>query len=254
MLTARGPSRLGAEHWLRPMREHHPEATGHHAAALVIGRRIRSALLAGVSAETPGAIAWDVSAETSAGQARVLLADLIDWRRGGAPHDQVAAQIRRGSRPALGHAPGSFGNNDCAQPVRTGPSADPQGLTWEQPGEAGTARCESAGGYSAGDGGCGRDSLWPVGRPWSLGCRRAYRAVTRLGTPWVGRSVMWLVRAGSPGGAANWKSRTSAAGAGPARSPAATIQVRPALRRVSCQLVQQCASSLRPSPSAVRDG
>jgi len=81
MLTARGPSRLGAEHWLRPMREHHPEATGHHAAALVIGRRIRSALLAGVSAETPGAIAWDVSAETSAGQARVLLADLIDWHR-----------------------------------------------------------------------------------------------------------------------------------------------------------------------------
>jgi hypothetical protein len=81
MLTARGPSRLGAEHWLRPMREHHPEATGHHAAALVIGRRIRSALLAGVSAETPGAIAWDVSAETSPGQARVLLADLIDWHR-----------------------------------------------------------------------------------------------------------------------------------------------------------------------------
>jgi IS605 OrfB family transposase len=32
-------SRWGAEHWLRPMREHHPEATGHHAAALVIGRR-----------------------------------------------------------------------------------------------------------------------------------------------------------------------------------------------------------------------
>ena len=43
--------------------------------------RIRSALLAGVSAETSGAIAWDVSAETSAGQARVLLADLIDWHR-----------------------------------------------------------------------------------------------------------------------------------------------------------------------------
>jgi len=32
-------SRWGAEHWLRPMREHHPKATGHHAAALVIGRR-----------------------------------------------------------------------------------------------------------------------------------------------------------------------------------------------------------------------
>jgi IS605 OrfB family transposase len=29
----------GAEHWLRPLREHHPKATGHHAAALVIGRR-----------------------------------------------------------------------------------------------------------------------------------------------------------------------------------------------------------------------
>ena len=43
--------------------------------------RIRSALLAGVSAETSGAIAWDVSAETSAGQARALLADLIDWHR-----------------------------------------------------------------------------------------------------------------------------------------------------------------------------
>jgi hypothetical protein len=32
-------SRWGAEHWLRPLREHHPETTGHHAAALVIGRR-----------------------------------------------------------------------------------------------------------------------------------------------------------------------------------------------------------------------
>jgi IS605 OrfB family transposase len=29
----------GAEHWLRPLREHHPKATGHYAAALVIGRR-----------------------------------------------------------------------------------------------------------------------------------------------------------------------------------------------------------------------
>ena len=43
--------------------------------------RIRSALLAGVPAETPGAIAWGVSAETPEGQARVLLADLLDWHR-----------------------------------------------------------------------------------------------------------------------------------------------------------------------------
>ena len=32
-------SRWGREHWLTALREHHPEATGHHAAALVIGRR-----------------------------------------------------------------------------------------------------------------------------------------------------------------------------------------------------------------------
>jgi IS605 OrfB family transposase len=32
-------SRWGAEHWLAPLREHHPMTTGHHAAALVIGRR-----------------------------------------------------------------------------------------------------------------------------------------------------------------------------------------------------------------------
>ncbi len=43
--------------------------------------RIRSALLAGVSAKTPGAIAGGVSAETPEGQARVLLADLLDWHR-----------------------------------------------------------------------------------------------------------------------------------------------------------------------------
>ena len=43
--------------------------------------RIRSALLADVSAETSGAIAWGVSAETSEGPARVLLADLLDWHR-----------------------------------------------------------------------------------------------------------------------------------------------------------------------------
>jgi hypothetical protein len=32
-------SRWGAQHWLAPLREHHPGLTGHHAAALVIGRR-----------------------------------------------------------------------------------------------------------------------------------------------------------------------------------------------------------------------
>jgi IS605 OrfB family transposase len=32
-------SRWGAVHWLAPLREHHPELTGHHAAALVLGRR-----------------------------------------------------------------------------------------------------------------------------------------------------------------------------------------------------------------------
>jgi hypothetical protein len=32
-------SRWGAEHWLAPLRDHHKEATGHHAAALVTGRR-----------------------------------------------------------------------------------------------------------------------------------------------------------------------------------------------------------------------
>jgi hypothetical protein len=32
-------SRWGAQHWLAPMQQHHPKLTGHHAAALVIGRR-----------------------------------------------------------------------------------------------------------------------------------------------------------------------------------------------------------------------
>jgi IS605 OrfB family transposase len=32
-------SRWGARHWLAPLRAHHPQATGHHAAALVLGRR-----------------------------------------------------------------------------------------------------------------------------------------------------------------------------------------------------------------------
>jgi IS605 OrfB family transposase len=32
-------SRWGAQHWLAPLREHHHELTGHHAAACVIGRR-----------------------------------------------------------------------------------------------------------------------------------------------------------------------------------------------------------------------
>ena len=36
---------------------------------------------AGVSAETPGAIAWGVSAETGEGLARVVLTDLLDWDR-----------------------------------------------------------------------------------------------------------------------------------------------------------------------------
>ncbi len=29
----------GAQHWLAPLRQHHPDLSGHHAAALVIGRR-----------------------------------------------------------------------------------------------------------------------------------------------------------------------------------------------------------------------
>jgi IS605 OrfB family transposase len=32
-------SRWGTEHWLASLREHHPNTTGHHAAALVTGRR-----------------------------------------------------------------------------------------------------------------------------------------------------------------------------------------------------------------------
>jgi hypothetical protein len=32
-------SRWGAQHWLAPLRQHHPVTTAHHAAALVIGRR-----------------------------------------------------------------------------------------------------------------------------------------------------------------------------------------------------------------------
>jgi len=32
-------SHWGAEHWLAPLQRHHPQATGHHAAALVTGRR-----------------------------------------------------------------------------------------------------------------------------------------------------------------------------------------------------------------------
>jgi hypothetical protein len=32
-------SRWGAQHWLAPLRNHHPKITGHHAAALVLGRR-----------------------------------------------------------------------------------------------------------------------------------------------------------------------------------------------------------------------
>jgi hypothetical protein len=32
-------SRWGAQHWLAPLRAQHPQASGHHAAAVVIGRR-----------------------------------------------------------------------------------------------------------------------------------------------------------------------------------------------------------------------
>ncbi len=32
-------SKWAAQHWLAPMKHHHPQTSGHHAAALVIGRR-----------------------------------------------------------------------------------------------------------------------------------------------------------------------------------------------------------------------
>ena len=46
-------SRWGAEHWLAPLRAHHPQTSGHHAAAVVIGRRAlgrRARRKAGVTA------------------------------------------------------------------------------------------------------------------------------------------------------------------------------------------------------------
>jgi hypothetical protein len=46
-------SRWGAEHWLAPLRAHHPQASAHHAAAVVIGRRAlghRARRKAGVTA------------------------------------------------------------------------------------------------------------------------------------------------------------------------------------------------------------
>lgn len=46
-------SRWGAEHWLALLRAHHPQASGHHAAAVVIGRRAlghRARRKAGVTA------------------------------------------------------------------------------------------------------------------------------------------------------------------------------------------------------------
>jgi len=39
IFSSENTSRWAARHWLAPLREHHPKATGHHAAALVIGRR-----------------------------------------------------------------------------------------------------------------------------------------------------------------------------------------------------------------------
>jgi IS605 OrfB family transposase len=49
-------SRWGAQHWLAPLRHHHPELTGHHAAALVTGRRAlghRARRRAGVTRPRP---------------------------------------------------------------------------------------------------------------------------------------------------------------------------------------------------------
>jgi hypothetical protein len=60
--------------------------------------------------------------------------------------------------------------------------------------------------------GCPSGASWTGDRPMQqCPLRSAYRGVTRLGTPLVGRSVMWLVYRGSPGGAENSKSRTSTA-------------------------------------------
>ncbi len=39
IFSSENTSRWAAQHWLAPLREHHPKATGHHAAALVTGRR-----------------------------------------------------------------------------------------------------------------------------------------------------------------------------------------------------------------------
>jgi hypothetical protein len=81
-VIAAGPaytSRWGSEHWLAPLRGQHPDASGHHAAAVVIGRRalgFRARRREGV---------------TGGGQRTS--------RRGAAPRAPVAKRASRDGRP-----------------------------------------------------------------------------------------------------------------------------------------------------------
>jgi IS605 OrfB family transposase len=64
-------SRWGAQHWLSPLRAHHPQVSGHHAAAVVIGRRAlghRARRRAGVTGTGQRTSAWRTAPRAPAAQ------------------------------------------------------------------------------------------------------------------------------------------------------------------------------------------
>jgi IS605 OrfB family transposase len=107
-------SRWGAEHWLAPLQEHHPKATGHHAAALVTGRRglgHRARRRAAGNRTAP-----EEAARPAPARPRTSPAARSAQRKRAAPRDLPAA-TRRQDRPASpdhGRRPGSPGPSGAA--------------------------------------------------------------------------------------------------------------------------------------------
>ena len=108
-------SRWGAQHWLAPLRTHHPQATGHHAAALVTGRRglgHRATRRAAGNHTAP-----EEAARPAQARPRTTPAVGLAHRKPATPrdprHQDRAASPDRGGQPG---SPGPYGDAGRAGP------------------------------------------------------------------------------------------------------------------------------------------
>ena len=175
-------SRWAAQHWLRPMREHHSQATGHHAAALVIGAaRARAPGQATCDREPNrpsggGTASPDTSQEYSGARDRNQETRHPTRPPAAARHQDQQASPDHGGQPGSPQPFGAAGNTGLpcpASPIRT---------------VGRTQACTYSGSTSAAPASRGPRSTWPLERcsPTARRSPRRVRPPQRPSRRWCG--------------------------------------------------------------------